>query len=295
MTTSIISVANVAAGAGKTTLAVSLAKELSLRGHQTLLIDADPQATATDYFIKPERVKLSLADVMCTTSNAKYGEPMQASVTSLSKVVLSTRFDNLDLAPSTIRLAAVESNPFAKDSLAVLDKLKSQIGQLETDYEFVIIDTPPFLGQTTNACLRASTHVVVPVAPHKSSIDGLRLIVERLGDMPCYSEQANVGDMPCVNERIELLGVVFNHFDCQRPMSGTIFTNLRREWKDLCFDTVIHRDALIESCTERYEVLQAEHPRSPAATLYAELTDEIVRRIAVPLDVPLMRDCLATR
>ncbi len=38
----VISLANVASGVGKTTLAVNLAVEFSARGHRTLLIDADP-------------------------------------------------------------------------------------------------------------------------------------------------------------------------------------------------------------------------------------------------------------
>lgn len=295
MVNTIISVANVAAGVGKTTLSVSLATELALRGHKTLLIDADPQAAATEYFINPEEVQRSLADVFCSSPFADKSESSR-HLTSLPEVIVPSRIKHLHVAPSSIRLAAFESDLFMNDSLIVLNKLKSQIEQLDTEYEFIIIDTPPSLGQITNACLRASSHVIVPVAPRKPSVHGLQLISEHIGNMPGYSGTTNFGVMPCINERIELLGVVFNHFDCQRPMSGTVFTELKNEWKDLCFDTVIHRDALIESCTERYEVLQAVHPRSPAATLYAELTDEIVRRIALPLDFSFTRDnCLEAR
>jgi chromosome partitioning protein len=294
MNSIIISIANVAAGVGKTTLAVSLAIELSLRGHETLLIDADPQATATGYFIDPEHNHRSLSDVLCPSQDTNHSESSHLS-TSLSEVIVPSGFKHLDLAPGTIRLAAFESDVFMNDSFSVLNKLKSQIERLDTDYDFIIIDTPSFLGQITNTCLQASTHVIVPVVPRQQSIHGLQLIVERLGDMPCYSEKTNVGDMPCVNERIDLLGVVFNHFDCKRPMSGTLFTDLKREWKDLCFDTVIHRDSLIESCAERHEVLQIEHPRSPAATLYTDLTDEALRRIALPLNVPAMRNGLEAR
>jgi chromosome partitioning protein len=53
----VISVANVAARSGKTTVAVNLAAEISKRGIRTLLIDADPQARATPFFIKPDQVR----------------------------------------------------------------------------------------------------------------------------------------------------------------------------------------------------------------------------------------------
>lgn len=292
MPSTVISIANVAAGVGKTTIALSLATELSLRGHKTLLIDADPQAAATEYFINPAMVKRSLADVLHPTSDAIYDEPVQAAITSLSDVIVQTRFNHLHLVPGSIWLAAFESNIFVNISTSVLE---SQIEQLDAEYDFIIIDTPSSLGQITNTCLRASTHVIVPVAPRNSSVHGLQLVNERIGDMPCLTNATSFGVMPCGYEKLELLGVVFNHFDCQRPMSGTLFTELKSEWKDRCFDTAIHRDSLIESCTKRHEVLQAEHSRSQAATLYAELTDEILLRLALPLDVPYMRDALEAR
>lgn len=294
--TSIISIANVAAGVGKTTLAVSLAVELALRGYKTLLIDADPQAVASEYFFNPRNVKYSLADVLCLNRNFNNSESSSIP-TSLYNVIISTRVHLLDIVLSTIRLAAFESGIFIKDSHFVLNRLKSQLEELELEeaYDFVIIDTPSSLGQITTACLRASTHVIVPAAPTKPSVKGLHLISERIRDMPRYSDTANFGVMPCINERIELLGIVFNHFDCQRPMSGTVFNELKSEWKGQCFDTALHRDSLIESCLERHQIFQVDHPRSQPATLFAELTDEIVRRIALPLDVPAMRNGLEAR
>lgn len=52
----IISVANVAALSGKTTVAVNLAAEFSTRGIRTLLIDADPQARATPFFVSADKI-----------------------------------------------------------------------------------------------------------------------------------------------------------------------------------------------------------------------------------------------
>ena len=47
MSASIIAVANQKGGAGKTTLSMQVAGALGRRGHKVLVIDADPQATAT--------------------------------------------------------------------------------------------------------------------------------------------------------------------------------------------------------------------------------------------------------
>jgi hypothetical protein len=64
----VISVANVAARSGKTTVAVNLAAEISKRGLRTLLVDADPQARATPFFIKPEQVVRTLSDILLPTT-----------------------------------------------------------------------------------------------------------------------------------------------------------------------------------------------------------------------------------
>src|SRR5215210_5982065 len=67
----VISVANVAARSGKTTVAVNLAAEFSARGIRTLLIDADPQARATPFFIKPNQIVRTLSDVLLPATARK--------------------------------------------------------------------------------------------------------------------------------------------------------------------------------------------------------------------------------
>lgn len=49
MTARIITVANQKGGSGKTTLAMTMAASLSARGYKVLVVDADPQGTATQW------------------------------------------------------------------------------------------------------------------------------------------------------------------------------------------------------------------------------------------------------
>ncbi len=59
-----IAIANQKGGVGKSTTAAVLATELALREYETLIVDADPQANATQIFLDPESVSTSLADVI---------------------------------------------------------------------------------------------------------------------------------------------------------------------------------------------------------------------------------------
>jgi chromosome partitioning protein len=195
----IISVANVARGVGKTTTAVSLAAELALRGFETLLIDADPQAEATAHLIDPDGIKLSVADLMLAPDSLQRAQAEETRF-GLEDVLVLTAVPRLCLAPSSIRLAVGDG-----DTPLNLDVLHSQLRALEHPCDFAVIDTPNSLGPIVAACLFASTHLLVPVAPRAQGVQGLSYSVERLGNMPC-------GWGP-----VELLGVVCNLFECQSP------------------------------------------------------------------------------
>jgi len=259
----VIGVANVARGVGKTTTAVSLAAELALRGFETLLVDADPQAEATAHLVDPESVKLSVADLMLAPDTLQHvyteGTPF-----GLEDVLVPTAIPRLRLAPSSIRLAAGEG-----DTPLSLHGLNSQLGSFERPCDFAVIDTPSSLGPIVAACRFASTHLLMPVAPRTQGVQGQRYLVENLGNMPCDRGQ------------VKLLGIVCNMFDCRSHASGEFYEGLKREWGDQVLRTIIHRDDKIETCAGLRQPVQTYAPTSVAATLYAELAEEIMLRLGV--------------
>lgn len=259
----VISVANVAAGVGKTTTAIHMAAELALRGYDTILIDADPQAEATARLVDPDDVKLSVADVLFVPEPRRrfyHGE----QYISLADIVVPTGLMSLHLAPSTIRLAAVEG-----DTSLSFHELNSQLRSLDIPCDFAVIDTPSSLGPISSACLFASTHFLVPVAPRGHGLLGLRHLTE------------NTWSITRGHEEVRLLGVVCNLFECRNHFSGKFYEELKREWGDQVFETIIHRDDLVEGCAERRLPVQALAPESTAATLYSQLVDEIMTRLIV--------------
>ena len=80
----IITVINAKGGCGKSTIAMSLASGLAVRGLSTLLIDMDPQAQVTQW--------LGLGDGL--SSPGTLVEAMEGKA-SLDSIVQPTKFENL--------------------------------------------------------------------------------------------------------------------------------------------------------------------------------------------------------
>lgn len=260
----IVCVANVARGVGKTTTAVSLAAELALSGFETLLVDADPQAEATARLMDPESVGLSVADLLLAPDPSRQRAGAAAARFGLEDVVVPTAVPRLRLAPSCIGLAACEGDvPLGRNAL------DSHLGAYGRPCDFAVIDAPSSLGPITAACVFASTHLLVPVAPNTQGALGLRCLVAFLGNMPCGCGRG------------ELLGVLCNLFDCRGRPSGEFYESLKGEWGEKVLRTIVHRDALIEACAGRRLPVQACEPTSAAATIYAELAGEVMLCLGV--------------
>ena len=94
--TKVFSIANQKGGVGKTTTAVNLAAGLAKAGIPTLLIDLDAQANATSALGVEKVGGRSLYKVLHGEAKAE-------------DMIVNTSTEKLDLIPSEVDLAAIES------------------------------------------------------------------------------------------------------------------------------------------------------------------------------------------
>jgi chromosome partitioning protein len=153
-----IAIANQKGGVGKTTTACNMAAGLAIRGFKTLVLDLDSQCNTTTTFLDPDVISTTLADVLVGHQERP----------PLVEAIYETHINNLDLAPSHIRLAMLERAVQIEEQYRLKDALESLDG-----YDFTVIDCPPSLGMTLTQALLASQHVIVPVAAQYYPLEGV--------------------------------------------------------------------------------------------------------------------------
>lgn len=159
----VISVVNQKGGCGKTTISVNLSAALSKRNLRVLLIDLDPQAHAT-FSLKQEGM-FTITDILESISNdGRLPQDMTYSAIS----------ENFNVIPSSIGLATMEQKLAERDDK--LEILSSFLKQIESEFDFCILDCPPNLGIITLNALWASTYSLIPLAMCDFSLKGIEML-----------------------------------------------------------------------------------------------------------------------
>jgi len=156
-----ITVANFKGGVAKTTSAVTLAQGLSMRGHKVLLVDLDPQGSATTLFgVLPD----AEVDAEHTALLLFAGEH-----DDLSYAIRPSYWPGIDLvcaAPllfgAEFALPARQTRDAGFEFWRVLDR---GLDKARDEYDVIIIDTPPALSYVTINALMAADGVIMPLPP----------------------------------------------------------------------------------------------------------------------------------
>lgn len=180
-------------GVSKTTTAVNVAYLLARKGQRVLLVDADPQGSATvNVGQDPHGLELNRRTLTAVLDPGN-DLPTREAVTPVCNGIF-------DLLASSIALSEIEvslmSDPTA--SLAMREKL-SEVGGI---YDFIVIDTPPNLGLLTASALGAADLVLIPSQTEQLSLMGIPLLMRAIDRTKRR-----------INRRLKVLGILPTQYD----------------------------------------------------------------------------------
>ncbi|MHC4556344.1 MAG: Ig-like domain-containing protein [Planctomycetota bacterium] len=247
-----IVVTNQKGGCGKTTTAVNLAAALAQKGQRVLIVDLDPQAHATlGMGYNPETL-----DKTIYHSLANQQIP-------ISRVIVSTNNEGLDLVPSNVLLskAEIELTTVSRKEFILAEQLKT----VSDEYDICVIDCPPSLGLLTFNALVASTDIIVPVQVHYYALEGLKQLLETV-------KTARKRFYPC---SVKILGILLTFVEGKAALSQQVEQQMREFFGDLVFDTVIHRTITLAEAPSAGETISTYAPESKGAAEYSALAEEV--------------------
>ena len=260
----VIAVANQKGGVGKTTTAVNLAAALALDGHSVLLVDLDPQGSATT------GLGVHARDLESTVYEALLAQRPAREMTTRTPV------ENLDLVPATRDLVGAEIELVNLPGRE--HRLHEALASVRGSYDFILIDCPPSLSLLTVNALRAADSVLIPLQCEYYALEGLTALLDTIG---------RVRDS--LNSRLALEGLVLTMYDSRNSLARQVQNEVRTHFRDQVFRAVVPRNVRVSESPSHGVPVVLYDPSSRGAAAYRALA----REIAPPVRVEAQRAAAA--
>ena len=236
-----VALVNQKGGVGKTTVTLGLASAAQAAGHRVLVVDLDPQAAATWVLgHDPAGIEISTAEIL-----SKGG-------TAVGAILGSGWGHGVDILPASPRLQPREHS-HGKDPDV---RLRKALSAVLDEYDAVLIDCPPSLGNLTKNALSAADHALIVVEPAALGLRGIASVADLIDDV---WDSANPG--------LDLAGVIVNKLP---PVSS----EAERRYEELC-RTVGKKAVWQPAIPQRVIINQAIAERSPIHGYGHRATDVI--------------------
>jgi len=244
----VIAFANQKGGVAKTTTTLNLAAAFVEEGYRVLCCDMDPQGNLTmSQGIDPDGLKASLYDVLV------HRLPIREVI----------HHREVDVAVASIDLAGAE---IAMSTMIGRERaLQRALHEVDGDYDYIFIDTPPSLGLLTINALTAAGRVIVPVQCEYLSMRGLAQLQNTLAMI-----------RESLNPDVEIEGILPTMVDTRTLHAKEAIELLEENFGSRVFASRIRKTVrFAEAPVKGMSVLKYE-PDGMAARSYRQLAKEVL-------------------
>lgn len=232
MTAKVITFGIQKGGCGKTTTTGIVAHILTNEyNKRVLVIDMDSQGNQTEYLARCDIYEF---DERTIFEALKEGD-IRPYIVKLQ--------DNLHLVPATDILATFSywlyhegKTTYPESKGMHLKALSKAVEPVLGDYDYVLIDTPPHIGEQTLNSLVASDFVVVMFESSKFCLSAVERFIETIEFVRGSTGQA-------LNPNLKIAGILRNLNDKRRSDMKDLIELCGEQYPDWVFDSVIDRTA----------------------------------------------------
>lgn len=247
----VFAILNQKGGSAKTTTAVNLGSALAEKKQKVLLIDLDPQGSATSW--------LGLKN----TSNGLYS--VFAENGSILDFVEKTCVNGMDMIASSRLMVAIDKILAARVAAETILKKKLEAVK-EKSWDYVLIDCPPALGMISLNALVASASVIVPVETHIMSVQGLADLLNTIQQVK-----------ESLNPTLDIHGILPCRVNKRTRLAQDIIEDLRKRFGKKIYQTTIRETVKLAEAPSFGRPINIYDPRSPGAEDYRSLATEVIK------------------
>lgn len=248
-----LALVNVKGGVGKTTTAVNLAAAFARSGLTVLVVDLDPQGSATTSFgVTREEARPSVAEVLLGQAEA-------------FEVIRETRVEGIALLPASLRLAGADLALARKQEPDKI--LKRALSPVRRRYDIIVLDCPPGLSILTANALAAADSYIVPVLPHHLDMEALAGFFEAVSSL-----------RDRIGKRAELLGILLTQVDHRTQVTDEVVAAIRGAYGKRVFRTEIPINVRLAEAPAHGRTIFEHESWSTGALAYGKLGGEVLRR-----------------
>ena len=246
----IIAVTNQKGGVGKTTTAVNLSALLGSMGQRVLVIDLDPQGN-TSSGLGMEAGEKSIYEALLGR-------------VPIAEAIEPTPWEGLSIAAGDIRLAGAE--------LELVDlpqrefRLKTVLGAVRDQYDFLFIDCPPSLGLLTLNALTAADSVLIPIQCEYYALEGVSSLVSTVSRVK-----------RSLNPALETEGILLTMLDGRTNLGLQVVEEVKKHFRQKVYSTTIPRSVRLGEAPSHGEPIHVYDPKSTGAQAYTHLALEVLR------------------